>query len=64
MRDGDREERMSSESSADRGGTGLPTEQTTDAMEQQLRDALDSDDGAQARYHVRQALQLIHALDE
>jgi len=36
---------------------------TTEAMERQLTDALDAAESAETRFHLRQALQLVKALD-
>ncbi|SDZ97488.1 hypothetical protein SAMN04488065_1504 [Haloplanus vescus] len=53
---------MSSGSRTDREGAEMMD--TTAAMERQLRDALESADSRQARFHLRQALQLVDAIDE
>jgi hypothetical protein len=57
---------MGSRPQAEQGGNGsVESEPTaTDAIERQLQDALDSADATQTRYHLRQALQLVHALEE
>ncbi|WP_435067340.1 hypothetical protein [Haloplanus sp. C73] len=58
---------MGSRRQAEQGGAGgIESErsQPTDAIERQLRDALDSADTKQTEFHLRQALQLVHAFDE
>jgi len=43
---------------------GRPTvASTTEAIERQLTDALDAAESAETRFHLRQALQLVEALD-
>jgi hypothetical protein len=60
---------MRSESRSD-GGNGAEMDtapsvaMTTEALESQLTMALDAADTPQARFHLRQALQLVEALDE
>jgi|GEM_PF-3089969 len=60
---------MRSESRPDRRGDGAErdavpsTATTSEALERQLRDALDEADRPQAHFHLRQALQLVKALD-
>ncbi|AZH24219.1 hypothetical protein [Haloplanus aerogenes] len=61
---------MRSESRSDRGGDGADTDTvpnlatTSEALERQLTVALDTADTEQTRFHLRQALQLVKALDE
>ncbi|WP_251341681.1 hypothetical protein [Haloplanus halophilus] len=57
---------MSSGSTTERGGEGTTeTMQSTDeALERQLRAALDAAEGEETRFHLRQALQLVEALGE
>lgn len=62
---------MRSESHSDRGGssgvetgTGPTIASTSEAIERQLTDALDAAESTQTRFHLRQALQLVKALDE
>lgn len=61
---------MRSESKSERGGTGadetatVPVATASDALERQLREALDADDEERIRFHLRQALQLVEAFDE
>jgi hypothetical protein len=61
---------MRSESKSERGGNGadetaaVPVATASDALERQLRDALDADDGERTQFHLRQALQLVEAFDE
>jgi len=61
---------MRSESRSERGGNGadetatVPVATTGDALERQLREALDAADGEQTRFHLRQALQLVKVFDE
>jgi len=58
---------MRSESRSDRGGNGAGTPDLTttgEALERQLTRALDAADTEQTRFHLRQALQLLKALDE
>jgi len=60
---------MSSESRSEQGGTGAETNApnvatTSEALERQLTEALAADDASQTRFHIRQALQLVEALEE
>ena len=62
---------MGTESRSDQEGhrgverdLGPTTASTTEAIERQLMDALDAAESAETRFHLRQALQLIKALDE
>lgn len=62
---------MHSGSQSDRGGnegvetgTGPTIASTSEAIERQLTDALDGAESPQTRFHLRQALQLVKALDE
>ena len=62
---------MHSGSQSDRGGShGVETDtsptiaSTSEAIERQLTDALDTTESPQTRFHLRQALQLVKALDE
>jgi len=71
MRDGAEREVMRSGSRSDRGGSqGAETDagptiaSTSEAIERQLSDALDIAESSQTRFHLRQALQLVEALDE
>jgi len=69
---GDAERRiMRSGSRSDQGGSrGIETDagptvaSTSEALDRQLRDALDAAESTQTRFHLRQALQLVKALDE
>jgi len=61
---------MRSETRSDRRGNGadetatVPIATTSDALERQLQEALDADDGEQTRFHLRQALQLVKVFEE
>lgn len=62
---------MSSGSKADqRGNRGADTDSgptvasASEAIERQLTDALDASESPETRFHLRQALQLVKALDE
>jgi hypothetical protein len=46
--------------SRESGGSSTPD----DAIERQLRAALETTDESETRFHLRQALQLVEALDE
>lgn len=65
--DADERQSMRSESRSDRGGNGAETPDiatTSEALERQLMRALDAADTERTRFHLRQALQLVQALDE
>lgn len=62
---------MSSGSRSDRSGNdGVDTDispttaSTAEAIERQLTDALDGAESTKTQFHLRQALQLVRALDE
>ncbi|WP_157969494.1 hypothetical protein [Haloplanus rubicundus] len=68
--DGEREA-MRSGPRSDRGGNrGVDTDasptiaSTSEAIERQLTAALDAAESSQTQFHLRQALQLVKALDE
>ena len=71
IRDDDEWRIMSSGSKSDRRGNrgsdtdaGPTVASTSEAIERQLTDALDASESAETRFHLRQALQLVKALDE
>jgi hypothetical protein len=62
---------MRSGSRSDRGGNravdtdvGPTVASTSEALERQLTDALDAAESSETEFHLRQALQLVKALDE
>jgi hypothetical protein len=63
--DGEERPSMSSESAADgRGDRGAETTPTpAEALDRQLRSALEAAEEEETRFHLRQALQLVKALD-